>query len=116
MIRLFSAFLLLATASAAPLRILAIGDSLTEEYHFELTFSAPQSDPANANVMNWPELIGKFRAAGMGTIPMATECPIWWKWRWAAIRANFPRLSPEDGGRVSASAGRPILLPRAMSG
>ncbi len=46
---------------AAPLRILAIGDSMTEEYAFELTFSAPDSNETNANVRNWPELLRLFR-------------------------------------------------------
>ncbi len=44
-------------APAAPLKILAIGDSLTEEYAFELPFSAPASNPVSANTMNWPEMI-----------------------------------------------------------
>jgi len=46
---------------AAPLRILAVGDSLTEEYAYELTFSAPDSDQTNANVRNWPELLRIYR-------------------------------------------------------
>ncbi|MFD0893575.1 SGNH/GDSL hydrolase family protein [Luteolibacter ambystomatis] len=46
---------------AAPLRILAVGDSLTEEYAYELTFSAPDSDKTNANVRNWPELLRIYR-------------------------------------------------------
>ncbi|BCU78318.1 hypothetical protein llg_30330 [Luteolibacter sp. LG18] len=44
-----------------PLRILSIGDSLTEEYAFELTFSAPDSNQTNANVRNWPELLRIYR-------------------------------------------------------
>jgi lysophospholipase L1-like esterase len=42
---------------AAPFRLLAIGDSLTEEYRFEAPFSAPDSDPLNANARNWVELL-----------------------------------------------------------
>jgi lysophospholipase L1-like esterase len=53
----------LTPAGAAPLRILAIGDSMTEEYAFELPFSAPASDPTNANTRNWPELLRIFRPA-----------------------------------------------------
>lgn len=53
--------LLSSSAAAAPLRILSIGDSLTEEYAFELTFSAPDSNPTNANVRNWPELLRIYR-------------------------------------------------------
>lgn len=51
----------IAPAQAAPLRILAVGDSLTEEYAYELTFSAPDSNPSNANVRNWPELLRIYR-------------------------------------------------------
>ena len=47
----------------APLKVLAIGDSLTEEYAFELPFSAPDSDPLHANVKNWPEILSSRRAA-----------------------------------------------------
>lgn len=49
-------------AGAAPLKVLAIGDSLSEEYHFEQPFSAPDSNPANPNVMNWPEILADRRA------------------------------------------------------
>lgn len=49
--------------SAVPLRVLAIGDSMTEEYAFELPFSAPASDPTNANTRSWPELLRIFRPA-----------------------------------------------------
>lgn len=53
--------------SAQPMRILAIGDSLTEEYRFETPFSGPKvgdSDiPAiDANTHNWPEIISEHRA------------------------------------------------------
>jgi lysophospholipase L1-like esterase len=34
---------------------------MTEEYAYELPFSAPDSDPTNANVRNWPELLRIFR-------------------------------------------------------
>jgi lysophospholipase L1-like esterase len=50
-------------SSAAPLQILAIGDSLTEEYAFEIPFSAPESEPGDANIRNWPELLRIFRNA-----------------------------------------------------
>lgn len=49
------------TLGASPLRVLAIGDSMTEEYAFELPFSAPASDPTNANTRSWPELLRLFR-------------------------------------------------------
>lgn len=47
--------------AADPLKVLAIGDSMTEEYADEVTFSAPDSSPTNANVRNWPELFRIFR-------------------------------------------------------
>ena len=50
-------FALASPARAAPFRLLAIGDSLTEEYRFEIPFSAPDSNPTNANVRNWVELL-----------------------------------------------------------
>jgi len=55
--------LLVVPAPATPLRVLAIGDSMTEEYAFEVPFSAPASDPLNANTRNWPELFRIFRPA-----------------------------------------------------
>ncbi|MGJ8642024.1 MAG: SGNH/GDSL hydrolase family protein [Luteolibacter sp.] len=55
--------LILSTAHSAPLRLLAIGDSQTEEYRFETPFSAPDSDPFVANTNNWVELLHEHRAA-----------------------------------------------------
>jgi hypothetical protein len=46
---------------ATPLRVLAIGDSMTEEYAFELPFSAPDSNPLAANTRNWPDLLATYR-------------------------------------------------------
>jgi lysophospholipase L1-like esterase len=48
---------------ATALRVLAIGDSMTEEYAFELPFSAPDSNPLAANTRNWPDLLASHRAA-----------------------------------------------------
>ncbi len=53
--------LLLTTLQAAPFKLLAIGDSLTEEYRFEVPFSAPDSNPAVANTQNWVELLHEYR-------------------------------------------------------
>lgn len=58
--------LLAVAAHAAPLRVLAIGDSLTEEYVFEFPFSAPDSDPLNANARNWPEILAQQRPTWLG--------------------------------------------------
>jgi lysophospholipase L1-like esterase len=56
--------LVTAVPQAAALRVLAIGDSMTEEYAFELPFSAPDDNPnpLEANTSNWPELLATYRA------------------------------------------------------
>lgn len=46
---------------ATPFRLLAIGDSLSEEYRFEAPFSAPDGNPAVANTRNWVELLHAHR-------------------------------------------------------
>ncbi|MBC7981428.1 MAG: hypothetical protein H7Y36_12770 [Armatimonadetes bacterium] len=56
---LFSIFT--PSVQAAPFKLLAIGDSLTEEYIFEFPFSAPDSDPTVANTRNWVELLHSRR-------------------------------------------------------
>lgn len=57
------AAVLVQMAPAAPLRLLVIGDSLSEEYAFEQPFSAPDSNPLVANTRNWPEILATYRAA-----------------------------------------------------
>lgn len=49
------------SAQAAPLRVMTIGDSMTEEYRFESIFSGPESNPLRANTMNWVELLAEHR-------------------------------------------------------
>lgn len=58
---LLSAAFFFPAAMAAPLNVLAIGDSISEEYAHEVTFSAPDSDRFNANVRSWPELLRLHR-------------------------------------------------------
>ena len=48
---------------------------MTEEYAFELTFSAPDSDPDNANVRNWPELFRIFRPTDLDMGAYRTGIP-----------------------------------------
>ncbi len=48
---------------AAPQHVLVLGDSLSEEYAFELPFSAPDSAPFAANLRNWVELLAATRPA-----------------------------------------------------
>ena len=53
-------------AQAGGLTILTIGDSMTEEYAFEVTFSAPESAPLTANTRNWLEILNQRRGQGSG--------------------------------------------------
>ena len=55
--------LFLAALPAAPQNVLVLGDSLSEEYAFELPFSAPDSDPIHANIRNWIELLAATHPA-----------------------------------------------------
>lgn len=48
---------------AQPLKLLSIGDSLTEEYRFETPFSAPVTNPTVANTKNWVELLSERRSS-----------------------------------------------------
>ncbi|MGB0992937.1 MAG: SGNH/GDSL hydrolase family protein, partial [Akkermansiaceae bacterium] len=53
----------ISTVNAAPLTVMTIGDSMTEEYRFEFPFSAPDSMPVIANTMNWVEILAARRAS-----------------------------------------------------
>lgn len=46
---------------AEPLKVMVIGDSQSEEYRFEIPFSAPESDPFDSNTKNWIELLSEYR-------------------------------------------------------
>jgi lysophospholipase L1-like esterase len=54
---------------AAPLKLLAIGDSLSDEYFYQTPYSAPDNNPSVANVKNWVELLVQHRTTtfSMGT-------------------------------------------------
>lgn len=57
------AVLSLPAVMGQALKVLAIGDSLTEEYRFETPFSAPEGGSVlEANVRNWPEILAARRA------------------------------------------------------
>ncbi len=83
------ALILASPAAAAPLRVLAIGDSMTEEYAFELTFSAPASNPTNANARNWPELFRIFRATEVSLGPYESTAASYLDLRNAGHEWNF---------------------------
>lgn len=53
----------LITSLTAQVKVMTIGDSLTEEYYFEFPFSAPSSTPilGFANTQNWVEILAEQR-------------------------------------------------------
>ncbi len=59
---LFLSLTLIAVSSASPIKLLVIGDSQSEEYAFEVPFSAPDSSPLVANTQNWIEILAEHRA------------------------------------------------------
>lgn len=89
-IRTWALLLALAIpATPAPLRVLAIGDSMTEEYAFELPFSAPASNPTNANARNWPELLRIFRPTELSLGPYESTPGSYLDLRTAGHKWNF---------------------------
>lgn len=57
----FGVLPLVLPVGAAPQKILVLGDSQSEEYVFEVPFSAPDSDPLAANISNWVEILAAER-------------------------------------------------------
>ncbi len=58
----FATLCVAASAGWASEKVLVLGDSLSEEYYFQLPFSAPSSDPTRANTRNWIEILADRRA------------------------------------------------------
>ncbi len=54
-------FALTLAIQAGPKKIMVIGDSQSEEYRFEIPFSAPESNPIESNTKNWIELLSEHR-------------------------------------------------------
>ena len=75
--------------AADPLKVLAIGDSMTEEYAYEVTFSAPDSSPSNANVRSWTELLRIFRPNDVTLGPYENQGGSYLDLRNAGHRYNF---------------------------
>ena len=67
-IAIYASLLIGGTAGAQPLRVLTIGDSLTEEYRFEGVFSGPEIEGVPnpvANTRNWVEIVAARRATNI---------------------------------------------------
>ncbi|MEM9236862.1 MAG: SGNH/GDSL hydrolase family protein [Verrucomicrobiota bacterium] len=62
MLRAALTLLLTLPLSATPLKILAAGDSLTDEYAFSFPFNSADSNPGVPNIQNWTELLVQHRA------------------------------------------------------
>jgi hypothetical protein len=56
-------WLMPSVSMAAARKILVLGDSQSEEYDYEVTFSAPASNPVEANIKNWIEILSARRSA-----------------------------------------------------
>jgi len=77
-------------SSQAALKVMAIGDSMTEEYHFEaLFFSAPDSDPTNANTMNWVEILEARRGTDITFGNYKGTLGGYFDWRNAGYKFNW---------------------------
>lgn len=90
---------------AAPLKVLAIGDSMTEEYAFELTFSAPDSNPGNPNTDNWPDILTNFRGAALTLGSYRSGVASWVDLRDGGYEYNYgvPGFTTSDWIAVSQS-------------
>lgn len=101
--RLLAALILLTCSlPAAPLRILTIGDSLTEEYAFEFPFTSPATgQPAN-HARNWPELLSAARPAEVTFGSYSPNLGAYSDFRDGGYRLNFgvPGYTTENWLRV----------------
>ncbi len=74
---------------AAPFRLLAIGDSLTEEYRYEIPFSAPDSNPSVANAKNWVELLHARRPSAFTMGSSTASLGSYFDYRNAGYEYNY---------------------------
>lgn len=95
-------FLAAVHAPAAPLSILTVGDSMTEEYAFEVPFSAPDSNPSNANARNWVEILSLWRGTNVTFGNYQSTAFAYGDWRIAGHELNFgvPGFTSSDWLRV----------------
>ncbi len=84
---------MLHTPLSAQLKVMTIGDSLTEEYYFEFTFSAPSSAlliPGSANTKNWVEILAEQRPSDLDFGDYEDSWPFGYSdWRQAGYAYNF---------------------------
>ena len=92
-------------STPAQLKVLAIGDSLTEEYAFEVPFSAPDSDPLDSNTENWVEILAQRRPAEFSMGSYSGTIGSYPDLRNAGFKYNYgvPSLTAEKWVRVIQS-------------
>jgi len=89
---------------AQPLKILTIGDSLTEEYRFEGVFSGPKVGGTTvpvANTKNWVEIVAERRAANVS---------------FGSFDANFTAYSDFRNGGYAHNYGVPGFTTSSWAG
>ena len=85
----------LTLPSQAALKVMAIGDSMTEEYYYEFPFSAPNKAPlaalpGDANTKNWVEILHQRRSSELDFGSYESSWPFGFSdWRQAGHEYNF---------------------------
>ena len=79
---------------AVPVRVLVIGDSMSEEYANEIPFSAPDSNPSNPNTENWVEILDDRRATHLdfgsdGVYPDLRALGFKYNWGFPGATSDF---------------------------
>lgn len=90
------------STNAAPFKLLAIGDSLTEEYRFEFFFSAPASNGLTPNTKNWVELLHQHRPAHFSMGNYSNSFVAYADWRKGGYEYNYgvPAFKASDWVRI----------------
>ncbi|MGJ8678309.1 MAG: SGNH/GDSL hydrolase family protein [Akkermansiaceae bacterium] len=86
------AFFILPASIHAQLKVMTIGDSLTEEYYFEFPFSAPSLTPiiGFANTKNWVEILAEQRPSDLNFGSYENQWPFGYTdFRQAGYEYNF---------------------------
>lgn len=87
----------LTSSSHAALNVMAIGDSMTEEYRFEFIFSAPKTSPdtglpsilGDANTKNWVEILAEGRSNYLDFGDYKSNLLSYLDWRDGGYQYNF---------------------------
>lgn len=90
------ALVFLTNTSQSALKVMCIGDSMTREYEVmavydgqDGTFPSPDSDPGNANTMNWVEILAERRSTHFDFGDYDPKLLSYPDWRIAGHKYNF---------------------------